>query len=256
MLENIQLESEIKEADVAAQLEVPEETKIIIQEMMKAGLMYGHKKSKTNPHFRKYIHTVRNGIEIIDLMYTLEAIERTGQFLKEVQSSGKTTLFVATQPAAKEAKEMLVNRFGWLYINEKWIGGLITNFKVLSGRIDYFRKVKHDLEKGEFEKYTKKERVLLNKNIHRMRLMFSGLENLNKLPDVLFLIDTSIKGHQTALREARRAKIKTVAIVDSDDDPDLIDLPIPANDHAKSSIDWIVKKLVEAMESKTEEVNP
>jgi len=215
----------------------------VFKEMMKAGLMYGHKKSKTNPRFRPYIYTTRNGIEIIDLAQTLPALESAIEFMKQQIKEGKLILLVASQPAAKEAKENLGKKFNFPYINEKWIGGLLTNFKVISQRIEYFKKIQADWEKGEFDKYTKKERIMINRNIHRMKKMFTGLENLTKLPDVIFIIDPSLKGHTTAVREARRMKIPIVAILDSDDDPDLVDFPIPANDHAKISIDWIMNRI-------------
>jgi len=215
----------------------------IFKEMMKSGLMYGHKKSKTQPRFKPYIYTTRNGIEIIDISQTLSLLEQAVGFIKQQIKEGKLILLVASQPAAKEAKENFAKKFNFPYINEKWIGGLLTNFKVISQRIEYFKKIQSDWEKGEFEKYTKKERVMINRNIHRMKKMFTGLENLTKLPDAIFIIDPSLKGHTTAVREARRIKIPIIAILDSDDNPDLVDFPIPANDHAKISIDWIMNRI-------------
>lgn len=219
----------------------------IIGEMMGVGLMYGHKKSKTNPKFKKYIFTIRNGIEIIDLAQTLPALESAVEFLKNKISNKGLILVVASQPAAKEAVENLAKKFNFACINERWIGGLLTNFKVISQRIEYFKKVQSDFDKGEFEKYTKKERVIINRNIQRMKKMFSGLENLTKLPDAILIVDPSLKGHTTAIREAKRMGISLIAILDSDDNPDLIDYPIPANDHAKMSIDWIVNKISEKL---------
>jgi len=219
----------------------------IFKEMMKSGLMYGHKKSKTQPRFKPYIYTTRNGIEIIDISQTLSLLEQAVGFIKQQIKEGKLILLVASQPAAKEAKENFAKKFNFPYINEKWIGGLLTNFKVISQRIEYFKKIQSDWEKGEFEKYTKKERVMINRNIHRMKKMFTGLENLTKLPDAIFMIDPSLKGHTTAVREARRIKIPIIAILDSDDNPDLVDFPIPANDHAKISIDWILKRIEEKL---------
>lgn len=221
----------------------------ILEEMMRAGLMYGHKKSKTNPKFQPYIYITRNGIEIIDLMETLQALEKAVEFLKTEIKAGGTILMVATQPAAKETVENLAKKFNFSYVSGKWIGGLLTNFKVISRRIEYWKKLQSDSERGRLDKYTKKERVMINRNIERMRRMFTGLENLDKLPDVLFVIDASIKNHGTALREAHRLKIKTIGIIDSDDNPELVDYPIPANDHTKTSIDWIINKITEGMQS-------
>lgn len=219
----------------------------IIGEMMTVGLMYGHKKSKTNPKFKPYIFTTRNGIEIIDLSQTLSSLESAVEFLKNQINNKGLILVVASQSAAKEAVENLAGKFNFAHINDRWIGGLLTNFRVLSQRIEYFKKVQSDFEKGEFEKYTKKERLIINRNIQRMEKMFSGLKNLTKLPDAIFMIDSSLKGHATAVREAKRMKIPIVAILDSDDNPEVADYLIPANDHAKMSIDWIVNKIIERL---------
>lgn len=226
-----------------------EEDLKIIGEMMKVGLMYGHKKSKTNPKFKRYIFTIRNGVEIIDLVQTLSALESAIEFLKNQINNKGLILVVASQPAAREAVENLAEKFNFVHINDRWIGGLLTNFKVLSQRIEYFKKVQSGLEKGEFEKYTKKERLMISRNIQRMEKMFSGLKNLIKLPDAILMIDPSLKGHVAAVREAKRMGIPLVAILDSDDNPDLIDYPIPANDHAKMSIDWIVNRIADRLQS-------
>ena len=233
----------------------------ILQEMMQVGLMYGHKKTKTNPRFKElYVHSTRNGIEIIDLNKTLPALEKAIEFINETAKQGGGIIFVAIQPAAKEAVRNLAKKHNFSYINERWLGGLLTNSKVLFQRIEYFKKIQADFEKGEFDKYTKKERVMINRDIHRMIKMFTGLENLTKVPALIFVVDASIKGHKTAIREARRLKIPIAAVIDSDDDPAIIDYPIPANDHAKISIEWIMNRIADGLQSidyskKTEEEN-
>ena len=217
----------------------------VVQEMMKVGLMYGHKKSKTNPRFKPYIFTTRNGVEIIDLAQTLPALNSAADFLKTQINNKGLVLIVAGQPAAREAVKNLANKFGFAYINERWIGGLLTNFKVVSKRIEYFLKVQADLGSGKFDKYTKKERLMIGRDIERMKKMFGGLENLTKLPDAILMIDSSLKSHATALREAKKTGVPIVAVVDSDDDPTAVDYPIPANDHSKMSIDWIINKIAD-----------
>lgn len=229
-----------KDSDVALEL---------VDEMIKAGLIYGHKKSKTNPKFKPYIYITRSGVEIIDVTQTLPAIASAVEFLSGILKNKGSVLIVATQPAAKEATINLAKKFNFSYINDRWVGGLMTNFRVISKRIGYFKKTQEDMAKGEFEKYTKKERVMINRKIEKMKKMFSGLEDLTKLPDLLFIVDFSIKGHNTALREAMRLNIPVMAIIDSDDNPDFADYPIPANDHAKISIDWIVKRIADNLES-------
>lgn len=243
MEENQDLQQEIAASSVS------EEDLAIVREMMKVGLMYGHKKSKTNPKFRRYIFGTRNGVEIIDLSQTLTALESWIELLKNELKQGKSVLIVAIQAAAREAIESLAKKFNFSFINERWIGGLLTNFKVVGERLEYYKKLQSDFEKGAFDKYTKKERVMINRDIIRMEKMFTGLENMVKLPDIIFVIDPSIKGHMTAIREAKRMNIKVAAILDSDDDPDLVNWPIPANDHAKMSIDWIINRIIEKLKN-------
>lgn len=240
MMENQDLQQELAGELVEKASEADLE---ITKEMMGAGLMYGHKKSKTNPKFKKYIFTTRNGIEIIDLTQTISALESAIEFLKKQVNNKGLILMVASQPAAREAVENMAKKFNFCYINDRWIGGTLTNFKVISNRIEHFKKVQSGLEKGEFEKYTKKERLMISRDIQRMEKMFSGLKNLTKLPDAIFMADSSLKGHAIAVREAKIMKIPIVAVLDNDDNPEIADYVIPANDHSKMSIDWIVNKI-------------
>ncbi|KKQ21588.1 30S ribosomal protein S2 [Candidatus Wolfebacteria bacterium RIFCSPLOWO2_01_FULL_38_11] len=237
------VEEEVKEKEIEAIASAADIESI--KEMMKAGLMYGHKTNRTEPKFKSYISLSRNNIEIIDLSQTLLAINEAAEFLKKIISENKMVLLVATQSAAQEAIEKFAKKFNFPYVKNRWLGGLITNFKVLSTRIEKFKKNQIDMEKGEFDKYTKKERVVINKNIARMRILFGGLENLTKLPDALLIIDSSLKNHKTAIREARQLNIPVIGIIDSDDNPEFVDMVIPANDHAKMSIDFIIDKIME-----------
>lgn len=249
MADNIQTS---EEKEILTAEEISPEQKVILQQMMEAGLMYGHKKSKTQPKFKPYIYGTRNDVEIIDLGQTLPAIDEAIRVLKEKIKQGGLILVVAIQPAVKEAVESLAKKFNFCCINERWIGGLLTNFKIISQRIEYFKKNQAAFEKGEFEKYTKKERVMINRDISRMKKMFSGLENLSHLPDLIFMIDPSLKGHKTAIHEAKKMKIPVMAILDSDDNPESVDYVIPANDHAKSSIDWIINRIDQGLETNTQ----
>lgn len=221
----------------------------VLREMAQKGVMFGHKKTRTNPKFRNFIFSTRNGMDIIDLSKTVKGIETAAEFLKEAIVSKKTVLMVGTHPASWEALNNLALKFNFSFVKNGWIGGLLTNYKNISERLEYFKGLKSGMEKGDFEKYTKKERVMMNKEIARMQAMFDGFENLEKLPDIVFIVDTSIKGHLTALKEAKIAKIPVVAIIDTDDDPTLVEYPIPANDHSKMSIDWVVGKLVSLIEA-------
>lgn len=241
----LETESEtLEEADVfSGELENLE----LIKEMMANGLMYGHKKTRTNPKFKPFILTARSGIEIIDLTKTLSSIDEAAKFLAEQIKQKKIIILAATQQAAHETMGNFAKKFDLPYVKNRWIGGLITNFRVIFQRLEYFKKTVNDMESGGFDKYTKKEKGVISKNIERMRKIFGGLENLPALPEVLFTIDPSLKEHVTAIREARSKNIPIIAIIDSDDDPSIVDYPIYANDHSKKSIDWIINRIIEKL---------
>lgn len=224
----------------------------VIKEMAENGVMYGHKKARTQPRFKSFIFTTRNGIEIIDLAKTLQAIDTAVEFLNKQAEEKKTMLVVGTQPSSWNAVENFAKKHNFPYIKNGWIGGLMTNFKVIYQRLEYFRKIQKDMERGELEKYTKKERVVISRSIEKMKNMFEGLDNLVKIPDILFVIDTSLKNHMTAIKEAKLLKIPIVAIIDTDDNPDIVDYAIPANDHTKMSIEWVMN----AISSKIKTENP
>ncbi len=243
--EKTDVEAVLSDADILASVP-PEELKTL-EDMIRAGVLYGHKKSRTNPKFRPYINTTRNGIEIIDIPQTLPLIDTAVEFLKEKKREGKDVLVVATQPAFREIGRSFAAALGFSYINKRWIGGLLTNFKIISGRIEFWKTLKSNLAAGRLDKYTKKERVLMQRNADSMSLLFDGLENLKALPAALFIVDTSVKGHSTALREARRLNIPVVAVIDNDDNPEFVDHPIPANDHSRLSVEWILTRLQEGM---------
>ena len=240
---NYKMENQDLQQELVAEV-INEKELETVKEMMKVGLMYGHKKAKTNPKFKQYIYGARNGVEIIDLSQTITTLEEAVKFLKSQIKEEKLILVVATQAAAKDAVDLLAEKFKFQRINERWPGGLLTNFGVLSKRIEYLKKIEADLQSGKLDKYTKKERVMINREIERMKRLFGGLRDLTRLPDLIFVIDPSIKGHTTAIHEAKITKIPVMAILDSDDDPSKVDWPIPANDHSKMSIDWVINKII------------
>lgn len=221
----------------------------LLREMAEKGIMYGHKKNRTNPKFKPYIFATRNGLEIIDLGKTVKGLETAIEFLKKQLSENKTVLLIGMQPASWESMGELAKKYNFSMAKNGWIGGLLTNFKNVSQRIEYFKKLRDGMAKGEFEKYTKKERVMISKNIEKMKLMFEGLENLVKIPDVVFVIDTALKSHVTAIKEAKLLNIPVIAVMDSDDDPERAKYVIPANDHSKLSIDWIMEKIGQELSS-------
>ncbi|MBP6855536.1 MAG: 30S ribosomal protein S2 [Candidatus Pacebacteria bacterium] len=215
-------------------------------EMAQAGVLYGHKKSRRNPRFGEYIFTTRNGVEVLDLVKTAKAIDFVAGLIKKGKEDKKNFIIVGTQPAAHDSIKALSQALGDCpFVINKWIGGLITNFSVLSKRITYYKQQKQGLEEKKFEGYTKKERLMIAREVEKMQGRFSGFENIEGIPDIMIVIDGSIKGHATAIHEARLKKVKVFGIIDSDDNPGDFDYFIPANDHARSSISWVINRIIQ-----------
>lgn len=222
-------------------VDAPQMDPMLLEEMVKAGILYGRKKSKTHPHMKPFIYATRNGIEILDLPKTMEALEKAGEFAKETAKKDGLVLFVGTKPAGQDLIQEVAKKLGMPFVAKRWLGGTLTNFKTISKRIQYYMNLKADKASGKLEKYTKKEQVGFHKEIERLNGFFEGLEKLNRLPDALVVIN--VNDHITAVREARRLKIPVVAVLSTDTDPELVNYAIPANDNSKSSIAWILSKL-------------
>lgn len=216
------------------------------REMIDAGVFYGRKKSKTNPKMRQFVMGNRGGIEVINLEKTEEALARAVGFVTEKVRNGSTMLLVATEPAAELSIIALAKKFDIPYVTNRWVGGTITNFKIILARVDHLKKIRTDLASGALDKYTKKERVEVDREINRLEELMGGLEAMPREPDFLIIIDPTL--HTTAVREARIKKIPIVAFSNIDADPDLIDYLVPGNDKAKKSIDWFLGKMEKAIE--------
>ncbi|MCL4403941.1 30S ribosomal protein S2 [Patescibacteria group bacterium] len=216
-----------------------------IAEIAKTGLFYGHKKTVTHPKMKPFLGGRRNEIEIIDPEQTMKSLGKAIEFIKGVVSQGGLVLWVGTKPAAKAAVKGIADELKAPYVTFRWLGGILTNFKVISARLNYFLDLKAKQAKGELSKYTKKEQLEFAKEVQKMTRIFDGLAPLTRLPAALFIVDA--KEHETAVREARRLKIPVVAVIDSNDDPTLVDHPIFGNDHAKASIEWIVERIREGI---------
>lgn len=226
-------------------LDVEQKLNTELEEAVRAGVIYGHKRSRTNPRMKSYVVTNRNEIEILNVEETLETLKRATEYLQEVVRKGGLVFVVSVKPAAREAIDKLSQEFGFPKVTNRWLGGTLTNFPIIKKRLEYYQNLRAKQQQGELEKYTKKEQLRFDKEIKKLSENFDGLINLTRLPDCVFIVDPS--EHETAVREARCLKIPIVAIIDSDDDPELIDYPIIANDHAKSSIDWVSNKIIEAL---------
>ncbi len=216
------------------------------REMIDAGVFYGRKKSKTNPKMRPFILANRGGIEIINLQKTIELAERAAHFIKEKVRQSGLVLLVGTIPAAEPSILRLAKKFNMPYVTFRWVGGAITNFKIISKRIEHMKKLRSDLASGALGQYTKKERLELEREVKRLEELMGGLENLTREPDLVIMVDPTL--HHTSLREARRKKIPVVALSNVDADPDDIDYLVPGNDKAKTSIEWFFAGVEKAIE--------
>lgn len=218
-----------------------------IIEMVEAGVFYGLSKTKTNPKMKHYVLVNRGGIEILNLAKTAEAMEKAEGFIKEAMRQGGMPIIVATQPAASEIVLQMAKKIKVPYVVTRWPGGALTNFGIILKRIEYFMKLRSDLASGAFNQYTKKERVLLEKELNKLRGLFEGLEMMTKLPDFLITIDPVL--HHTAVREANRIKIPVVALASVDTDPDKISYLVPGNDNARKSVEWFFDRVEKAIAS-------
>jgi small subunit ribosomal protein S2 len=217
----------------------------ILEEMAKAGVLYGRQKAKTHPRMQRHIHITRNGTEIFDIAQTAQLADRAASYLASIAERKGTILFVGVTPVAKEAVKAAAEKLGYPYVTERWLGGTITNFKTIRARIERYLKLRSDRDSGRLEKYTKKERLDFDKELVRFSHLFGGVEHLTSLPQVLVIMGAT--SHETAIAEARRSNVPVVAVVSSDANPDIIDYPIPGNDRSRSSIQWILNRLEAAI---------
>jgi small subunit ribosomal protein S2 len=219
--------------------------KINVDEMAGAGVNFGHKVSKLHPRMKPFIAGIKNNVHLFDLEKTAKELENALKFISKIISEGKTLLLVGTKVQMKSFVKSMAEECNLPYVTERWLGGTFTNFETITKRVNYFK----DLEKrkaiGDFEKYTKKERMGLEKEIELLKIKFEGIKNMAKLPDAVFIFD--IQKDETCLREAKRKGIKIIAICDTNTDPSKVDYPIPANDDAISSVKYILEKTKEVI---------
>jgi small subunit ribosomal protein S2 len=221
---------------------------ISLKEMVKHAVHFGHPTAKWNPKMKPYLYGKRNGIHIFDLRKTAESLMVALDFVANAARANRRILFVGTKPQCHNLLDDLHKTTHMPIVTDKWIPGLLTNYKTIKKRIDYFKKLKEDDKTGGLEKFTKKEQVKLRKKIQDLSASLSGVEDMQDLPDALFVAD--IVRDILAVREARRMKIPVVGIVDSNADPDLVDYVIPANDDAIKSLEYIFGFVKEALGSK------
>jgi len=225
---------------------------VTIKELLEAGAHFGHQTSHWHPAMKKYIFTKRNGIHIIDLEQTAAMLDKACDFIRQVASEGGSILFVGTKKQAQETIEQETQRCGMYYVNQRWLGGVLTNFTTIQTRIDYLVRLEDQQARGDFERLPKKEALKLGEEILRLNRQMGGFKELTSLPDALFIVDPTKE--RIALAEAKRVGIPVVAIVDTNCNPNNIDYPIPANDDAIRTIRLICSRIADSViEGKTGE---
>ena len=221
---------------------------ISLKEMAKSAVHFGHPTSRWNPKMKPYIYGARHGIHIFDLKITAQKLVEALEFLNRMAKDKKEVLFVGTKQQCRRLLHEIKDETGMPIVTDKWIPGLLTNFKTIKERIDYFKQLKDDDAQGNLSKYTKKEQMKLRKKIQDLSISLSGVENMRGRPDVLFVAD--IVRDNISVTEAKKLGIPVVGIVDTNADPDQVDYPIPANDDAIKSLEYILGLAKEAVKVK------
>jgi small subunit ribosomal protein S2 len=216
-----------------------------MKQLLEAGVHFGHQTRRWNPKMARFIFTERNGIYIIDLQKTVHKVDEAYNFMKSVAAEGKDILFVGTKKQAQEAIKDEALRCGMFYVNERWLGGMLTNFNTIQTRIRRLRELEKMEEDGTFEKLPKKEVAQLNHEKEKLERFLGGIKDMKKKPGAMFIVDP--RKERIAVAEAKRLHIPIVAIVDTNCDPDEIDYPIPGNDDAIRAVRLLCGKMADAV---------
>lgn len=218
---------------------------VTMEDLLKAGVHFGHITRRWNPKMKEYIFMEKNGIHVIDLKKTLKAIDVAMEGLKEIVMQGYDVLFVGTKNQAKEILKQEAIRANQPYMVERWLGGTLTNFATIRKSIRHLESLEKKAVDGTYEKITKKERLMIEREKEKMKKVFEGIQNMKRLPGALFIID--VKKEEIAVKEANRLGIPIIAVVDTNCDPDLIDYPIPGNDDSTKSIKLLTKLVADTI---------
>ena len=218
---------------------------ITMKQLLEAGVHFGHQTRKWNPKMKKYIFAARNDIHIIDLQITANLIEEAYAFVCESVKAGKSVLFVGTKKQAQDAIKEEAERCGQYYVNSRWLGGCLTNFKTMRSRVEYLEKLEAMEANGDFDNLPKKEVILLKKEMEKLQTNLNGIKNMKSMPGVMFVVYPH--NEDIAIKEARKLGIKIVAITDTNCDPDEIDYVIPGNDDAIRAIKLISSVIANAV---------
>jgi len=224
---------------------------VTMRELLEAGVHFGHQTRRWNPKMKPYIFQERNGIYIIDLAQTLQMLRRTYEAVKQMAREGKIFLFVGTKKQAQDVVREEAERAGAFYVNQRWLGGTLTNFATIQKRIARLRELENMRMRGDFDLLPKKEVAKLQDELAKLERFLGGIKDMGRLPDAVFIVDP--KKERIAVLEARKLKIPIIAVIDTNCDPDEIDFPIPGNDDAIRAVKLMVSKIADAIiEGRTE----
>lgn len=218
---------------------------VSMKQLLEAGVHFGHQTRRWNPKMKPFIFTERNGIYIIDLQKTVKMIDTAYNYVKDVAADGGVVLFVGTKKQAQDSIEEEATRAGQYYVNHRWLGGTLTNWKTIQSRIARLKELKKMAEDGTFDVLPKKEVAVLTKQREKLERFLGGIEDMPRIPDVLFIVDPHKE--QIAVKEAQKLHIPIVAMVDTNTDPDDIDYVIPSNDDAIRAVRLITSKMADAI---------
>jgi len=223
------------------------------KELLDAGCHFGHMKRKWNPKMSPYIFMERKGIHVIDLNRTIEGLDQAGKVIRQMAKSGKKIMFVATKKQAREIVSEAAKSVNMPFVTDRWLGGMMTNFSTIRKSIRKMQKIQNMLNDGSLNNITKKERLVLTRSHTKLERVFGGIAQLNRLPNALIILD--VNHEHLAVAEATRLGIKTIGIVDTNSDPNIVDYAIPANDDASKSIQVIMNYLTSAIQEGLDERN-
>jgi small subunit ribosomal protein S2 len=216
-----------------------------MKQLLEAGIHFGHQTKRWNPKMARYIYTERNGIYVLDLQQTLKLLEVAYNYIRDLSASGGTVMFVGTKRQAQEAVAQYATQCGAPYVNQRWLGGTLTNFTTIRKRINYLNELDEKFKRNDFPGLTKKEILLLNKRFDKLNKFFGGIKNMESSPDCLFIVD--LKKEHNAVKEAKKLNIPVAAILDTNCDPDDCDIPIPGNDDAVKAINLFCETVSQAI---------
>lgn len=217
---------------------------IPMKALLESGVHFGHRTHKWHPAMKPYIFTERNGIHIIDLQKTVKSLEQSYGLVRDTTANGGMVLFVGTKRQAQETIQAEAMRAGMPYVTQRWLGGMLTNWRTIRGRVNELERMERMRDKGDFERLTKKEALLITREIERLEILLGGIRSMIRLPELLFVVD--VHREATAIHEANLLKIPVVAMVDTNCDPRDVDYVIPSNDDAIRAIKLLVGKMADA----------